>query len=100
MLRRTIAAYYGMITCMDDMIGEILDELQDQGLYENTYIIYTSDHGESMGEHGLFFKHCSYEGAIGVPLVITGTGYSRGRAQYRHARFSNRSLSHHFGHGG
>ena len=78
MLRRTIAAYYGMITCMDDMIGEILDELQDQGLYENTYIIYTSDHGESMGEHGLFFKHCSYEGAIGVPLVIKGPGIPAG----------------------
>ena len=74
MLRRTIAAYQGMISCMDDMIGEILEELATQGLADNTYIIYTTDHGESLGEHGLFYKQCSYEGSVGVPLIMKGPG--------------------------
>ena len=78
MLRRTISAYYGMITCMDDMIGEILDELEQQGLDGNTYVIYTSDHGESMGEHGQFFKHSAYEASVGIPLAMRGPGIPAG----------------------
>ena len=78
MLRRTIAAYYGMITCMDAMVGEILDELERRGFGENTYIMYTTDHGESLGEHGLFYKQCSYEGSVGVPLIVAGPGLPAG----------------------
>jgi len=74
MLRRTIAAYYGMITCLDEMIGKLISVLENRGLLEDTYIIYTSDHGESLGEHGLFYKQCSYEGSVGVPLIISGPG--------------------------
>ncbi len=78
-LRRTIAAYQGMITCMDEMIGQILDELEAQGLRDNTCIIYTSDHGESLGDHGLFYKQCSYEGSVGVPLIVQGPGIAGGK---------------------
>ncbi|GAB3260953.1 alkaline phosphatase family protein [Arthrobacter pigmenti] len=78
-IRRTVAAYYGMITATDAMIGRIIDELKTQGLYENTYIIYTSDHGESAGEHGLFYKQCSYEGSVGVPLIVSGPGLPAGQ---------------------
>lgn len=70
--RRTIASYYGMITAMDEMIGKIINKLEQKGMLENTYIIYTSDHGDSMGEHGLFYKQCSYEGSVGVPLLVSG----------------------------
>ncbi len=73
-LRKVIAVYYGMITCMDDMVGEILNELEKQDMLDDTYIIYTSDHGESLGEHGLFYKQCSYEGSVGIPLIISGPG--------------------------
>jgi choline-sulfatase len=73
-IQRTIAAYYGMITCLDDLIGVVVQELKKLGMYHNTYIIYTSDHGESLGEHGLFYKQCSYEGSVGVPLIIKGPG--------------------------
>ncbi len=79
MLRRTVAAYYGMITCLDAMIGEILDELEAQGFLDNTYIIYTTDHGESLGEHGLFYKQCSYEGSVGVPLIVSGPDLPQGQ---------------------
>jgi choline-sulfatase len=78
-LRRSIAAYYGMVTALDDMIGEVLDELEAQGLDDNTYIIYTSDHGESLGEHGLFYKQCAYEGSVGVPLIVSGPSIPAGR---------------------
>ena len=80
MLRTTIAAYYGMVTCLDEMIGQILAELQKQGFADNTFVIYTSDHGESLGEHGLFYKQCSYEGSVGVPLVLRGPGVPKGKA--------------------
>lgn len=77
--RRAIAAYYGMVTCLDDLIGKVIEELKTQGIYENTVIIYSSDHGESLGEHGLFYKQCSYEGSAGVPLIIKGPGIPKGQ---------------------
>lgn len=73
-VRRTTAAYYGMITALDAMVGRIVDELKAQQLYDDSYVVYTSDHGESLGEHGLFYKQCSYEGSAGVPLIIKGPG--------------------------
>ena len=78
-LRKIAAAYYGSITCMDEMIGEILDELKKQGLYDNTYIIYTSDHGLLSGEHGLFRKYAPYEDSAGIPLIIMGPGIPAGK---------------------
>ncbi|WP_460463988.1 sulfatase-like hydrolase/transferase [Arthrobacter pigmenti] len=80
-VRRTVAAYYGMITAMDAMIGRIIDELKAEGLYDNTYIIYTSDHGESLGEHGLFYKQCSYEGSVGIPLIVKGPDLPAGQVR-------------------
>ena len=78
-LRAIIATYYGMITCMDDMIGELLAELRKQGLYEDTYVIYLSDHGQALGEHGLFGKQTSYEASVGVPLAMRGPGLPPGK---------------------
>jgi choline-sulfatase len=78
-LRRIMAVYYGMITCMDDLIGEILDELENQDIADNTYVIYVSDHGEGAGEHGLFNKMTPYEASVAVPLVISGPGIPRGK---------------------
>lgn len=72
MLRRTRAAFFGMITAMDDMIGEVIARLKAIGQYDNTYIIYTTDHGDSMGEHGLFFKLSPMQGSMGVPLIVRG----------------------------
>ena len=77
-LRRTVAAYYGMITAMDERVGLILKELETQGLSKDTWVVYTSDHGESLGEHGLFYKQCSYEGSVGVPLIVRGPGAPAG----------------------
>ena len=72
--RRARAAYYGMITFLDDKIGRLLDTLEETGQRENTIIIHTSDHGEMAGEHGLWRKMNFYEQAARVPLQISWPG--------------------------
>ncbi|MCC2685768.1 MAG: sulfatase [Paenibacillaceae bacterium] len=79
MIRNTLAAYYGMITAMDENVGRIVAALKEQNLYDNTYIVYMSDHGESLGEHGLFYKQCSYEASVGIPLIVKGPGLPAGQ---------------------
>lgn len=80
-LRNAIRAYYGMVTCVDDMVGELIAELKKDGMYENTYIIFTSDHGDNLGEHGMIGnKHTPLEGSVAVPLIITGPGVKSGVA--------------------
>ena len=63
-----------MITELDDYLGTVLDALEKRGTLKDTVIIYTSDHGEMMGEHGLWLKRALYEGAARVPLIMAGAG--------------------------
>lgn len=78
-LKKALRAYYGMITCIDDMVGELVAQLKQDGMYENTYIIFTSDHGDNLGEHGMIGnKHTPMEGSVAVPLLITGPSVKRG----------------------
>lgn len=66
------ASYYAMIEQIDHEFGRILDFLDEQNLRDNTLIIFTSDHGESLGDHGLLYKGCRfYEGLTKVPLMIS-----------------------------
>jgi arylsulfatase A-like enzyme len=66
------ACYYAMIELIDTQFGRIIDTLKETGQYENTVIIYTSDHGELLGDHGLLYKGCRfYEGLTHVPLIIS-----------------------------
>ena len=69
-IRRARAAYYGLTTYLDDKIGRLLDALDDTGMAENTVVVHTSDHGESLGEHGLWRKMNFYEQSARVPLQI------------------------------
>ncbi|MGI9368037.1 MAG: sulfatase-like hydrolase/transferase, partial [Ruegeria sp.] len=71
LLRRVAKGYYGLITHIDRQIGEILGEIEALDLGD-TRMIYTSDHGEMLGAQGIFGKSCVYEGAIRVPLIISG----------------------------
>jgi len=69
-VREYLALTYGMITMVDDAAGRILRKLSDLGLAEDTVVIFTSDHGDLMGDHGLMFKHCFHdEGITHVPLI-------------------------------
>ena len=69
--RRVKAAYYAMIELLDDQFGRLLDSLAQCGELENTLVIYCSDHGELLGDHGLLYKGCRFfEGLVHVPLII------------------------------
>lgn len=68
--KEIIALTYGMITMIDDAIGRVLNRLDKLGLTENTVVIFTSDHGDYMGDHGLMLKLLlHYQGLIRVPFI-------------------------------
>ena len=62
--------YLGLVAMLDEYVGQIIDELKKQGIYEDSLIVFTSDHGEMLGSHGLFQKMCMYEEAARVPLSM------------------------------
>jgi choline-sulfatase len=64
-------AYFGMVTYFDEMVGTILSELERLRMLDNTIVIVTSDHGEMLGEHGMWFKRTFYDPAAKVPLIIS-----------------------------
>ncbi len=74
---KTRAIYYAMCAETDAMVGEVLDEMDRLGLAENTYFIFSSDHGENNMEHRQFYKMNMYESSVRVPLVIAGPGVRR-----------------------
>ncbi len=81
LLGEAIAATYGMIEMIDDGVGRLLDALEQQGIADNTLVVFTSDHGDMMGDHGLFLKgFMHYRGTLQVPLVMAGPGISAGRS--------------------
>ena len=78
-LRVIAASYYALISMVDEKIGHLLEAVDRQGITDRTRLIYTSDHGECLGAHGLFGKSCLYEEAIGVPLVMSGPDIPKGK---------------------
>lgn len=74
MVRRGRAAYYGLVTYLDAKIGRLLQAIEETGQSENTLVIYTSDHGEMAGEHGMWRKSNFYEYASRVPLLLSWPG--------------------------
>ena len=75
--RRAVACYYACVDYVDDCIGGLIDGLRREGRLDNTYIVYTSDHGDMAGEHGLWWKRSYYEASARVPLLVTGPGITR-----------------------
>lgn len=78
-VRRHLADYYACIEFLDDQVGRILDALRASGRYDDTLIVYTSDHGLAIGSHGLFGKQNLYEHSMRSPLILAGPGVPRGR---------------------
>lgn len=78
-VRCAIAAYFGLCSFLDDNIGRILHTLHETGLAANTRIIYTSDHGEDLGNRGLWGKFTMYEESAGIPLIIAGPDIPSGQ---------------------
>lgn len=74
-VRRARAGYYGLITYLDDKIGRLVAALEETGQADNTVIIYTSDHGEMNGEHGMWRKSNFYEQSSRIPLMVSWPGH-------------------------
>ena len=73
--KRIQAAYYAMIELIDDNVGRMLKALEASGQLDDTVVIFTSDHGEMLGDHGLLLKGCRfYDGLVRVPLIISWAG--------------------------
>ena len=70
--------YYAMTSWLDDMVGRILNKLDQLGIRDNTLILFTSDHGEHLGDHGLWSKGSFYDPACRVPLIASGPGLPTG----------------------
>ena len=77
-MMRARAAYFACVDFLDEILGDFLASLQREGLLDNTIIIYTSDHGELCGEHGLFWKNTWHEASARVPLIISTPEHRRG----------------------
>lgn len=78
--RQVIAATHAMVELIDDQVGRILEALDESGQRENTFVIFMSDHGEMLGDHGLYMKGPHfYEEAVRVPLIVSWPGqYAEG----------------------
>lgn len=77
--QQAIASYYGLTSFMDDCVGRIVKAVDKAGLREDTIIIYTSDHGELLGDHGLWTKQFMFEASASIPMIISGTNIPKGK---------------------
>ena len=84
-IRRSREFYYALTEWMDGQVGRVLAALARSGLADNTVIIYSADHGENMGEHGLWWKNCMYEHAAHVPLIVSSPARWKGGQRRRGA---------------
>lgn len=73
--RRILSAYYASVAFMDQQLGRVLDELDRQGLRDNTIVVFTSDHGYHLGEHDFWQKMSLHDESARVPLLIDAPGY-------------------------
>ena len=78
-VRCALASYYALVSSLDAQIGRILEAIDTSLLRENTIVIYTSDHGEMAGHHGIWQKQCFYEPAVKVPLMLRMPSGETGR---------------------
>ena len=77
-VRQGRLGYYGLCALVDHLVGRLLATLDELGLGEETRILYTSDHGEMLGNHGMWTKMLMNEDSAGIPLILNGPGVPRG----------------------
>ncbi len=79
-VRIALAAYYGMVTFLDDNIGQVLAALERSGLADTTRVIYSTDHGDNLGNRRMWGKSVHYEEAAAIPMIIAGPGVPAGKS--------------------
>ncbi|MEP0134593.1 MAG: sulfatase-like hydrolase/transferase [Eudoraea sp.] len=77
-----IQEYYALISHLDDQIGAIINELEESGQMQNTYVIFTADHGLAIGRHGLLGKQSQFDHSIRAPFMIMGPDIPRGKINH------------------
>jgi choline-sulfatase len=77
--RLALASYFALTSFMDEQIGKVLDALDRSGMAENTTVIYSSDHGDNMGERGLWNKCTLYRESTAIPMIVRGPAVPTGR---------------------
>ncbi|OHV62350.1 choline-sulfatase [Mesorhizobium sp. LCM 4577] len=77
-IRRSRRGYFANISYLDDKLGELLSVLERTRMADDTIVLFCSDHGDMLGERGLWFKMCFYEGSARVPLMMAGKGIEAG----------------------
>lgn len=77
-VREAKAAYFGLVSFMDHCVGRVLTALHASGHADDTLVVYTSDHGEMLGDHGIWTKQVMYESSAGVPMIVAGPGVNAG----------------------
>lgn len=78
-LRALTALYYGATSWVDDLVGAMMRNLRACGLADDTIVVFTSDHGDNLGSHGLFGKSELTEESIRVPMIFAGPGVPKGK---------------------
>jgi arylsulfatase A-like enzyme len=79
-VRQHLADYYSAIEIVDAQVGRMVDALKKSGRYEQTILVFASDHGLAIGSHGLFGKQNLYEHSMRAPLIFAGPGVPRGKS--------------------
>lgn len=77
-VKRAIANYYGMVSFLDDNIGQVVQAIDEAGLGANTRVIYTTDHGDNLGVRGMWGKSVHYEESNAIPMIMAGPGIPAG----------------------
>jgi iduronate 2-sulfatase len=74
--RKHLASYYAAVSTLDNEVGAVLESLDKLGLWDNTIVILTSDHGRMLGEHGgIFDKRCLFEQSVRIPFIVAAPGH-------------------------
>lgn len=77
-IRRAVAGYFGLCSFMDEQAGKVIDALESTGLRGETSVVYTSDHGDALGQRGLWGKSTMHDEILGVPMIASGAGIPQG----------------------
>ena len=93
-LRKIMPKYYGMVKCIDDNVGKVLDCLRGQKLLDNTIVVFTADHGDLCGEHGRLNKGVPYEGSARIPFILYYPAKVPPRHRRRRSPFLHRFSPH------
>ena len=81
-LKQATAVEYGSLTLFDEALGQLLGSLERMGIADDTIIIFSADHGDMFGDHGLMLKFAAhYQGTINVPLLVSGAGIEPGESE-------------------